>query len=122
MSEQEGGKALLTDYEKRWLLRARLLNRLVWAAIVVLLLLGFLAKVGLPSIVFDLVGAIPLLFLLGFMLFVFLNSCPRCEKNFYASWFGNSMGSNAFTSRCMNCGLSWKDLKERETLDHPCKV
>jgi hypothetical protein len=47
---------------------------------------------------------------IGFLLFVFLNSCPQCEKNFYV-W--SPLGpSNPFTKKCLNCGLSWDLLNK----------
>ena len=41
--------------------------------------------------------------------FVFLNACPRCDKNFYSSFWG---GANAFRSTCSHCGLTWKGTRK----------
>jgi hypothetical protein len=111
LPEQRGGKAPLTNYQRRWLLRARFLNRQVWSAIGIVFLVGLLTKIGLPVIAFDLAGWFALPIFLGFMLFVFLNSCPRCGKNFYVNWIGIFGCANTFTRRCMNCGLSWKNME-----------
>ncbi len=100
--------APVTAYQRRWLLRARLRNRLIWIAFAVIVFKVFFDMAGVALLVIDLTAACAFFVLLTSMLIIFLNSCPRCNKNFYSSGF---RGSNAFTNRCMNCGLAWKDMR-----------
>lgn len=100
--------AMITAYQRRWLLRVMLLRRFVWIAAATCFFAVFLNRAGFSLVVFELAGACAFIFLTIFVLFALLSSCPRCGKNFYSSWF---RGANAFTSRCMNCRLSWKELR-----------
>lgn len=111
MPEPKVGKVSITEYQKRWLVRARVLNRLVWASFALLLLVSLLVKAGLPPTILYFAGWVALPILIVCMFFVFCNSCPRCERNFYVSCFGVFCYGNPFTSRCMHCRLSWKDLE-----------
>ena len=102
------GPRVLTEYQERWLRKARLLNRLLWGWITFMGLLVIFIRIGLPPKIADVIGYISLPIPVGFLLFVFLNSCPKCDKNFYSR---SPLGpANAFTTRCLNCGLTWKLL------------
>ena len=105
MSEPEA----LTKYQMTWLRRARLLNRLVWAWIVFMIIVAGLTGFGLSMRAADMIVLITSPIPLGFILFVFLNACPRCDKNFYSSSWG---GANAFRSTCSHCGLTWKGTRK----------
>jgi hypothetical protein len=82
-------------------------RRLLWFGF----LGGFLFMLGMVKIgQGEYLGPLAILYFISlfiFQFFVYQAKCPSCGKGFYRFW----IFYNPYTSKCLNCGLSFKILK-----------